>query len=267
MEPGDASKPRRNMDRKRKWILGAIGLLVFGSLSSLGYKYLIQMPMSPDLQQKAEQAFTTGITIEDEHSDFAPMGAKPDGEKPNNPVGYDLGFNDVRSLSLGTDGTYLYCKVVFWEMIPANPPILEDDKIGNTFIKINITDSQGVDQEIWMLGFGYLPPFNIPTVNTYYFYGPTGIQEPEDKRFYGRGSDGKIAGGAGYDYVIGALPLNRIGLSLDETMYLSLSVETTSSKYDHASVDVLGGQGKMPALITWKPGTSSYEIDQDFYQH
>jgi hypothetical protein len=266
MNPDNDLDVKMGLRQMRKWILWAIGLLVFGSLTIIVYTYFIRMPMSPNLQLKAEQVFMTGITIQDERSDFAPMGSKPGEGKPNNPVGYDLGFNDIRSLSLGVDATYLYCKVVFWEIIPSEAPVLVDDRIGTTGIKLNFTDSRGVDQEIWMLSFGYLPPFNIPTLNTYYFYGPTGIQEPEDKRFSSRGTDSKIAGGAGYDYIIGALPLSGIDLSSGQIAYLSLSVETSSRKYDHASVDVLGGQGKMPGLITWELGASSYQMDQGFYQ-
>ena len=74
-------------------------------------------------------------------------------------------------------------------------------------------------------------------------------------------------GGAGFETLLGAVPLKGLGLSKGQVAYFSLSVETTSDKYDHASVDVLGGNGKMPALITWQVGSNSFQINQDFYNH
>lgn len=257
---------RQPLARPWRWAFTIILIVLAGASFFAMYKYLVLMRLSSGLQQKAEQAFAGGITILDEQHDFAPMGTKNGSGKPNNPNGYDLGFNDLRSVSLGADDQYLYIKVTFWDVIPGAPPILDGDRIGWTGIKLNITNNDGVDQEIWMLGFGYLPIFNFPTVNTYYFYDPTGIQEPEDKRFSGRGSDSKIIGGAGFDTLIGALPLNQIDLKAGQTIYLNLSMETASDRYDHASVDVLGGQGKMPGLITWALGSNSFEINQDFYK-
>jgi len=255
------------MWRKVRWVLLGIGVVGIGLGIFLYSYYVIYMGLPAEMQNLAEQAFIAGITIEDNENDFAQMGEKPGDseEKPNNPVAYPLAYADVKSVTLGADEEYLYCKMEFWGKIPNQPAEIGDDKISGTGIKVNITNSKGEDQEIWMLGFGYLPVLDLPTLNTYYFYGPTGIQEPEDKRFSGRGGDSKIAGGAGTDYVMGALPLAHTGMSLGQEIFFSVSVETASLKYDHATVDVLGGQGKMPALITWKLGTNIFQVENDFY--
>lgn len=248
-----------------KWILAGFGFVLISLLSFQAYRYLVLMKLPADLQQKAELAFARGITILDESNDFAWMGTGGSGGKPNNPTGYNLGFNDLKSITLGADDQYIYIKVMFWGTIPDLPPNINGDMIGSTVMKLNFTNEQGVDQAIWMLSFGYLPVVNLTTTNTYYFYGPTGIQEPEDKRFSGRGTDSQVIGGAGYDHLIGALPLKGINLNAGQTVNLCFSVETASDKYDHASVDVLGGHGKMPALITWKLGSDSYQINHDFF--
>ncbi|MRS05693.1 hypothetical protein EG832_21125, partial [bacterium] len=228
------------MQHKLRWIFLGIGATAIGLGIFLYIYYSLQKNMPESLQAKADQVLTTGITITDPENDFALMGEKQAGstEKPNNPTAYPLPYADVRSVSLGVDENYLYCRVVFWGEIPERPAQFGDDTITSTGVKVNVTNSQGEDQEIWMLGFGYLPVIEIPTLNTYYFYSPTGIKEPEDKRFSGRGEDSKVTGGAGTDFLMGAFPLARTGLSLGQEIYIAISVESASRIYDHATVDV-----------------------------
>lgn len=233
----------------------------------LVYYYLVFKSIPASLGSKAETLLSSGITIEDPQGDFAYMGQKPSGstEKPNNPVAYPLNQADVRSVTLAADDKNLYLKIRFWGVIPNRPDRIGEDTILNTGIKVNITDPSGEDQQIWFLSFGYLPVVNMPALNTYYFYDPTGIREPEDARFSGRGGDSKITGGAGTDSILGVFPLYRTGLKLGDPIHLSVSVESSSKLYDHATVDVLGGTEKMPALITWTLGTTDFRVQDDFY--
>lgn len=89
---------------------------------------------------------------------------------------------------------------------------------------------------------------------------PTGIEWPEEDRFRSQRRDSKISGGSGYDYVMGAFPLAKLGLKKGATGYFSFGLEAGSHKYSHAAVDKLGGSGKNAATIKWVIGSNKYEI-------
>lgn len=260
-------QPKKSFFRRFWWIGAIAAVLIIGVGSYSYFFYVINVKMSDDFLNRTEKSLSSGITIEDEENDFASMGVKEikEGGKPNNPAGYNYPYLDIKFVSAGIDKEYLYFKIQFRGTIPESPTVIDGDKIIGNGIKVNIVDENGEDMAILLLAYNFVPVLNFPLIGTYYLNGPTGIKEPEGKRFSDQDYDSKVSGGAGTDYLIGALPFKKIGLSQGQTIYFTVSAEAESEKYDHAAVDVLGGHGKMPAVIKWKSGTKEFEIDDDFY--
>lgn len=221
--------------------------------------------MDATLLRSAQSSFNSGITIEDEQNDFVSLEGKEEatGEK-NNPKAYEFPYLDVKSVSIGSDDTFLYFKVNYRGQIPAKAEKIGDDTIQGNNMKLHITDKVGKEQAILIVNYSWIP-FNLSAFETYYFYEPTGIEFPEDKRYVHQDRDSKIYGGPGTDYLMGAFPLKKLGLSKGQTIYMNLFGEAKSDKYVHASIDTLGGHGKMPGLITWVIGSNTYIIDNNFF--
>jgi hypothetical protein len=244
-----------------KWVLVIVGVLILGLGIGLYSYYILWMKMGSSQVANAEVALSTGITIDDAEDDFVIMGSNKEVPNENNPSPYRIPFLDVKSLTLGADAQYLYYKVTFFDLLPNQSPKVNSDHIRSTGCKLDLVDQSGKNYAILAVDFGWEPVIDLPALNTYYFYGPTGIQEPESARFSHQDHDSKIYGGNGTNYLLGAFPLKKLGLKLGQELRLNLSMEAKSDKYTHAAVDVLLGQGKMPATIVWKLGTNHYRID------
>lgn len=255
-------QPKKSIWKWFRWVLLSIGIIIIGLGFSLYFFYIIYMRMDSQMLQKAHEALSLGITIEDEQNDFVSVRDKneKEGDNLNNLDGYKYPFLDLKSVSVGIDDRYLYWKVQFRGEIPNRPHKINGDKIVAQGVGISIVNKYGEEQVGLAMNCDFLPIVDIPTIGTYYFYGPTGIEEPEDKRFAHQGIDSKISGGGGTDYLIGALPLKKIDIISGQDVYFSVSVETGSAKDDHFAVDVLKGEKKDPAVIKWKSGTKVYEI-------
>ncbi len=246
---------------KRFWWAGLVLLAAF-----LLWVPPLDRSMDAGLADRAERSLGSGITVEDERNDFAQMGTgdKKEG-KPNNPQAYNYSYLDIRSVSMSIDEEYLYSKIRFWGTIPERPPEIGGDRIAGNGVKVNLVDEKGADQVIFLVDYTYLPVLGTPAISTYYFNGPTGIPEPEDKRFSRQDFDSKVSGGPGTDYLLGALPLGKIGIAKGQVLYFAVAAEAESSRYDHAAVDALGGSGKMPAVIRWDTRTNKFGKDDGFY--
>ncbi|MHB8807785.1 MAG: hypothetical protein ACYC59_09415 [Anaerolineaceae bacterium] len=247
----------------RRWLKWIFRTVLLGILIALAYSlyfYKVKMILSHEDIQKADTAFDSGIKIDDEQDDFVIMGSNKEVSNENNPSPYRLSFLDIRSLEVGTDQNYLYYKVTFFDVIPDQPISINDDQIRDIGCKLNVVDQENMDQEILSVDTGYLPIINFPSLSTYYFYDPTGIQEPEIARFNHQDSDSKLYGGVGEDYILGAFPLQKLNLQVGQEIYMTFSMETRSEQYTHAAVDVLLGSGKQPAIIKWVIGTNIYQI-------
>lgn len=215
---------------------------------------------------RAENALASGITVYDNSNDFASMGQKENtNEKPNNPHPYNFSYFDVKSASIGIDDKYLYTKTQFQEKIPQKPDVVPGDLLEEEGTKFNIINETGQDVVVLHMGYGFIPYFNYHTIGSSYSYGPTGIEWPEDARFCCRGNDAKAFGGPGTDYLIGIYPLDHLNISKGQIIRFAVSCEGESKLYDHASVDVLGGNGKMPAVITWNTSSNEFIKDDEFY--
>ncbi len=217
--------------------------------------------MDQDMVSAAEKALAGGIRIDDGRDDFVIMGSNKEEVNENNPSPYRLPFLDVKSLSVGSDEKYFYYKATFFDKIPDQPADVNGDKIIDNGLKIGLMNKNGNEQALLFTNYGYI--LNISSADTYYFTGPTGIEEPEEARFSEKDSDSKVYGGPGNDYIMGAFPLDKLGLGPGQETYFSFSMEAGSEKYSHAAVDVLRGHGKHPAHITWKLGLSEYQIEEN----
>lgn len=252
-----------NFIRKFWW---TVIIFIFLIIVICIYSVYVNNHISPKQLTKAEQLLNYGITIEDDKNDFASMGGEKDRPdvKPNNPNAYAYAYLDVKSITVAIDKDNLYFKIQFYETIPEKTTKIGDDKIIANGTKFNLLNKKGEDQLILVLNYNYLP-LGINITGTYYFYGPTGIAEPEIQRFSERSSDSKIYGGPGKDYMLVILPLEKTGIVPGKTIYFAVSNESESSKFDHASVDSLGGSGKMPAVIKWDTNANTFEVINDFY--
>lgn len=247
--------------RGLKWILRTVLVGVLIVLAYSLYLYNIAMILSHSEIQKAENTLINGIVVEDERDDFVMMATDKEVlNAENNPSPYRLSFLDVKSLAIGADEQNVYVKITFFDTIPAQPISIEGDSIQAIGCKVNIVDENEMDQVIFAADSSYLPVVNLPSLNTYYFYGPTGIQEPESARFSHQDHDSKIYGGAGKDYILAAFPMKKINVRVGQQIFISLSMEAKSAQFTHAAVDVLLGSGKQPAIIKWVIGTNTYQI-------
>jgi len=248
-----------------KWILLVIVIAVIGLTSFLYYFFFVYPKMDEQMLWKAESAVNSGITIEDKQNDLVSLKGKVEEEtgQLNNPKSYISPYLDIKTISVGSDEKYIYFKVQYWGQIPMNAEKIGDDEIQGNMMKLSLTEEHGKEQAVLVANYGY-SLFNLSGFETYYFYGLTGIEEPEDKRFAHQDKDSKIFGGPGTDYLIGAFPMEKLGLKQGQTIYMNFLGEAKSKKYHHASIDALGGKGKMAALITWVIGSNQRQIDDNF---
>jgi hypothetical protein len=258
----DEMSPRKSVFKRWWfWFLMVIAFILISLGVFLYCYYYLWMRMSPSQVKKAETALSKGFTISDGKDDFVIIGTNQ--EKLNaedNPSPYRLDWFDIKSAQVGADEKYLYYKMTFYGKSPKWAQDVNGDTILGVGTKLNIVDDSEIDIAGPGADFGYLPIVGFPVLNTYYFYEPTGIEEPEEKRFAHQGSDSKVSGGAGTDYVMGAFPMDKLQLKLGDEINLILSMEVKSDIYTHAAVDVLLGSGKQPAMIKWKVGSSDYQI-------
>ncbi len=214
--------------------------------------------------QQAETALANGIIINDPAQDFPLMGQKGENvkEKPNNDNPYNLPFLDIKGVKAAKDGNYLYFKVIFFDKIPKRIVRLSGDRLLSDGMKVNIVNEKWEEQIDLGISYSFLP-WNMNDANCFYSTEPTGIEWPENARFAKKNRDCKVY--VGDDYVIGALPIKDQPLLKESIIYFDVQHEAESKKYDHAAVDLLGGKGKMPAVIKWIPETNSFEEDNNFY--
>jgi hypothetical protein len=249
------------------WLILGICILTLGFISFIIFRFLIYPKMDEVMLRNAENAVSSGITVKDQQNDLVTLQGKLEEEtgQKNNPKSYTSPYLDVKTISVGADEKYLYYKVQYWGQIPRQAEKIGDDMIQGNMMKLHITDGKGREQAVLVINYGWTL-FNLSGFETYYFYGPTGIETPEDKRFAHQDKDSKIYGGPGTDYLIGAFPMEKLGLRQGQTIYMNLLGEAKSKQYTHASIDALGGKGKMAGFITWEIGSNQYQIDDNYFK-
>lgn len=252
--------------KKRKIVLLIIGILVvlvcFAAYSY--YARVLATHMSEKEIQQAGAMLAEGISVDDPAQDFPLMGQKGENvkEKPNNDSPYNLAFLDIKEMRAAKDKDYLYFKIIFFDKIPKTLVKLSGDRLLSDGVKVNIVNEKWEEQIDMGLSFDFLP-FGIRDGNCFFSSQPTGIEWPENARFAKTDRDCKIF--VGEDYIIGALPTQDLPILREPYIYFNVQHEAESRKYDHAAVDLLGGRGKMPAVIKWAPETDVFEVYNDFY--
>lgn len=247
-----------------KWILVAIGIIIVGVLIALYSYYFVWMKMGAGETEKANAAFAKGISVNDAQHDFVMMGTNKEevqSTDTNNVSPYDVPYLDIKSAQLGADAQNIYYKVTFYGKFPTRPEKINGDLISTIGDKIHIVDEKGEDQIVVHSDFGWEPVIPIPALNTSYDWCPTGIEWPESARMSCHADDSKVGGGSGTDYIMGSIPLNRVGLRAGQTIYVVIDEESKSAQYTHAAVDVLAGEGKGGGVIKWAIGASTYSIN------
>lgn len=243
-----------------RWVLVAIAILILVGIGYIYWYYFVDIRFDKQMLSNSEKAFDVGITIDDPKDDFVIFESNKEDLNENNPSPYRLPVLDVRSLSLGADENYVYYKITFYDTFPSKPIDINGDRIVGIGNKLSVLDENS-ELSILYTGFGYLPILRMPVLNTYYFWGPTGIVWPEEDRFTHQDKDSKVYGGAGTNYVMGAFPINKSSLIYGQEAHLSFMMETESDRYTHAAVDVLRGKEKFGGIISWKVGTNQYKIE------
>ena len=249
-----------------KWISISLGAIIIGIGLTLYIYYFVWMRMNSDLVSKANKTFETGITLQDERNDFVMMGTDKEevmSTDKNNPSPYQVDYLDIKSGQFGADEDYLYFKLSYYGTIPKKPETVNNDRLLNIGNKLHIMSKDGADQVVVHFEFGWAPVVGLPASNTYYDYCPTGIEWPESARMSCHGKDVKIAGGGGTDYIMGALPLAKLGLQKGQTIYIDMDEESKSVQFTHAAVDMLAGEGKSAAAVTWQVGTNNFSLEKN----
>ncbi len=246
-----------------KWVLLGLVIIILAGVIYAYWYYAFHLKLTGEVLSAAEKALNAGITIQDPKDDFVIMGKNDEKVDPeNNPSPYRLPIFDIKSVSYGADSNYFYYKVIFYDTLPDKAPSVDGDKILAIGSKVGVL-SEKIQLSELFTGSGWVPPIGFPNLNTYYFWGPTGIEWPESARYTHQDRDSKISGGAGTDYVMGAFPLEKAALKIGQEAHLSFMMEAKSGKFTHAAVDVLRGDGKMSAVVNWIVGTKVFTVDDD----
>lgn len=235
------------------------------------------LPFTPQQLQKAEEALSTGITIEDPQNDwYLPKEGTMQWDKPDNSNPYSLGYTDLKSLNIGADEKYLYVKFIFYDVFPEKMQNYEGDDIYSTGAKISelnyITkegknDSADLDLSIEYVTFEgdrkniSHAPLEKTQVSHNALISPIGQDEVGETLFEKRNGEGLVAGGSGTDYILSAFPLEEFNISYGQSISFTSSAETGSAKYHHECIDIILGveNTKFGETIRYTLGSNTYE--------
>lgn len=252
-----------------RWVLLGIGIVVAFILSVLSFYYYYWIKMPPQMIKDSENALNNGITINDPGNDFVILGSKDEIPRDYSSTisPYKKDYLDIKSVSLGADDKYLYYKYTFFGTIPKTVDYADSDPIVAIGAKAELIDESGKEYGGMGVDFGYVPVIKIPSLNEAYYFGPTGIEWPESARYTGEGRDGKVYGGGGTNYIMGAFPLSVWNIKKGDIINIRFPMEVKSGKYSHAAMDVLMGSGKSPILVHWKLGSKEYTLSEELNEN
>jgi hypothetical protein len=207
------------------------------------------------LVARAENMLATrGVTIADGRDDWIWTGFPDD-----NPNPYPVPFADLAGITFAVDADYLYVRIQANGTYPASEadrPWYGQDQI--TKLNINIaldtdnnemTGSPGDKGAEVLLGAGMMMTPACGWMDVYEFwFGPTGIEQPEDKRWLHANNRSLIAaawGGRGTDHRVIVFPAGILGVYPGQTIGVSAWDECASLRYPntHATLDPLGPVG------------------------
>ena len=259
-------------------------------LEKLGFDFTDYLKMvtstrfSADELKAAETALAQGITITDLQNHWALIneGVQADGRKDNGKP-YPIAFTDIKSVTLGADGHYMYLKYEFYDVLPEKLFYFENPDLGLTdFISglgggfflsnffnrdtgkddvggmsISLTWVQGDSQRYTDNPNLFAPPV-VAVQNQATLTG--GKFDNGDDRYNIDDVNGLVAGGAGTNYLMAAFPLKEYGLQLGDIIEGSLGIEVGSKLFHHECCDVVLDCGfKAGEIIRYELGANSYE--------
>jgi hypothetical protein len=233
---------------------------------------------------KVNTILAKGITITDQANDWAPIqeGLQPDGRKDNGQP-YPISFTDVKSITLSADEQYLYIKTELYGVIPNDVTYWQNTQYNQqdfimgmccnfdlaSFLNRNTgLQDQGLMQTsvFWVKGDPrdslINPQFvTVPILGTSSFATNSGTKDKNNEDIYTMStSEGRVGGGAGFDYFIGVFALKNFGLQFGDVIECDVSLEIGSKLFHHECVDVILDCGyKAGETIRWKIGTNTYE--------
>ena len=181
------------------------------------------------------------------------------GHREDNPSPYPVPFADLTGLTLAVDADYLYVLLNVNGAYPSTEgelPWYGQDQVRKLGVNIALdtdnnrnTGSPGDGGAEVLLGAGLMTTPTCGWMDVYNFwYGPTGVEQPEDQRWkHGNNRELVVAawGGAGFDYRVSVFPVQYLGLHPGQTIAVNAWNECNSLKYpqQHATFDVLGPGG------------------------
>ena len=194
--------------------------------------------------ESAEKVLAEGTKIIDATNDWISTKNPAD-----NPSYYPINFADLKEIDIGIDDKYLYVKGIYngvWPNKTEEWPSVEGNNIigVNYGFNINTDNNRGTGSpadggaEIFA-GVG-LKKEATHLVYCNYKKDPTGIEDPEEKRFLTTSNNNLWFAGPGYDYVISVYPLKNLSLTKGQKVTINIWAEANSEKYEHASFDILG---------------------------
>ena len=225
----------------------------------------------------AQEALKNGITFTDPQNDWyiiAPGTTQPYG-RPDNPDTYPLGWTDVKSISIGANGTYLYVKFEFWDEFPFEQPVYNGDAItgvGGKIEQFTFTKADGTEDTADLgAGVDWIADQNSGRIQTILgqsaMISPIGVDEYSETVYERYTGAGLIAGGPGYNYVLSAFPLSLLNLQLGDTVTFALSSETGSTTYHHEAIDFLlsdSRESKEKNSTRYTLGSDTYELIEPY---
>jgi hypothetical protein len=205
-----------------------------------------------------------GVTISDDEGDWIWTGDEEDNHNP-----YPVPFADLLSVTFAIDDDYLYLRINAAGIYPSSIdelPQYGDDQIRNLAVNICLdTDnnrntgcfSDGGAEIVLETGM-LINPLGGWSASYDFWYGPTGIELPENERYAHMGNMDLIAGvwgGPGYDYLIIVYPVGELGLSHGQTITVDGWDECGSLQYvhQHATFDTLGRCGMDCRIVIQLP--------------
>ena len=253
------------------------------------YQY-VEPRMTTEQLKTAEAVLANGITIEDESGvfyDFGPNSIEGDG-KQDNPNPYSLGYNDLKSVTFDADEQYFYIRYDLYGVLPTKMDVVNGDDIrgiGANLDLVEFTNKDGIrDQGCWQVGLMYTEGTGTdakesnsaarqyreipPRLGLCDLATPTSVRDKNNEELYAISNDaGLVSGGQGCDYIIAAFPLANFGMKIGDQIIFSISVETNSGVYHHASCDLLLQVGtlKCGMNIIYTLGSNSYTTETPVY--
>jgi hypothetical protein len=218
-----------------------------------------------ELVARAEHMLAAhGVTIADAVGDWYWTGHQED-----NPSPYPVPFADFVTATFAVDADYLYVKINVNGTYPASEtelPWYGQDQIRKLSINIALdtdnneyTGSPGDKGAELMLGTAMWTTPACGWIDIYdFWYGPTGIETPEQDRWEHMNNRKLVVaawGGAGFTYRVMVYPAGLLGLRPGQTIAVCGWNECDSLLYPnkHATFDVLGPGGLGNRVVVQLP--------------